>query len=69
VAHRWRVSEIRVLLPDVNFPSGPNASAAVHTEGTTTVHRAFVALLGHPQVETCAVTPLTGEASNGALPL
>jgi hypothetical protein len=58
-----------LLLPHVNLPQGPQASATVHTDGITTVHRAFVLLLGHPQVETYTVTPLRGQASNGALPL
>ncbi len=58
-----------VILPDVNLPAEPNASTRIETEGVTTVHRAFVALIGHPQVETYTVTRLTGEASHGILPL
>jgi hypothetical protein len=57
-----------VILPHVNLPQGPHASAAVDTEAVTTVHRAFVRLIGHPQVETYTVTRLTGTASNGPLP-
>jgi len=58
-----------VILPDVNLPAGPHASAAVRTEGITTVHRAFVGLIGHPQAETYTVTTLTGDATNGILPV
>ncbi len=58
-----------VILPVVNLAAQRNASAQVDTEGVTTVHRAFVALIGHPQAETYAVTRLSGQASNGMLPL
>jgi hypothetical protein len=57
------------ILPHVNLPQGPHPSVAIHTEGITTVHRAFVLLIGHPQVETYSVTCLTGTASRGILPL
>jgi hypothetical protein len=58
-----------VILPDVNLPQTPHSSATIQTEGITTVHRAFVTLIGHPQVETYSVTCLSGTASNGILPL
>jgi hypothetical protein len=47
---------------------GPE-SVFMHTEGITTVHRIFVALIGHPQSETYTVTPLNGTAAVGPLPL
>jgi hypothetical protein len=57
-----------LILPHVNLPQGPHPSATIHTEGITTVHRAFVKLIGHPQVETYTVACLTGTANNGILP-
>ena len=56
-----------LLVPHVNLP--PGGSAAVQTEGITTVHRAFVALIGHAQVETYTCTKLSGTAAVGILPL
>jgi hypothetical protein len=56
-----------LLVPQVQLPSG-ETSVAIHTEGITTIHRAFVALAGHPQAETYRVRRLTGTASIGALP-
>jgi hypothetical protein len=57
-----------LILPHVDLPQGPNPSATIHTEGITTVHRAFAKLIGHPQEETYTVACLTGTASNGILP-
>ena len=57
-----------LILPHVNLPQGPHPSVPIHTEGITTVHRAFARLIGHPQVETYSVTCLTGTASSGILP-
>jgi hypothetical protein len=45
------------------------SSVFIHTEGITTVHRIFVALIGHPQSETYMVTSLNGTAAVGPLPL
>jgi hypothetical protein len=55
-----------LLVPQVNLP--PGGSAAVKTEGITTVHRAFVALIGHAQAETYTVKALSGTAADGILP-
>jgi hypothetical protein len=57
-----------LLVPDVQLPD-QQASVPIRTEGITTVHRAFVALLGHPQSETYTVTALHGTAAVGPLPL
>ena len=57
-----------LLVPDVQLPE-QQTSVFVHTEGITTVHRVFVALLGHPQSETYTVTALDGTAAVGPLPL
>jgi hypothetical protein len=56
-----------LLLPHVNLPRD-HPTATIHTEAITTVHRAFVLLPGHPQVEVYTITPLTGEARNAILP-
>jgi hypothetical protein len=56
-----------VLVPDVQLPDQQN-SAHVHTEGIATMHRIFVAAIGHPQTETYSVTPLCGTATAGILP-
>jgi hypothetical protein len=53
---------------DVELPTD-QSSVFMHTEGITTVHRIFVALIGHPQSETYTVTPLNGTAAVGPLPL
>jgi uncharacterized OB-fold protein len=53
---------------DVELPTD-QSSVFMHTEGITTVHRIFVALIGHPQSETYTVTPLNGTAAGGPLPL
>ena len=58
-----------LLIPEVVLPAGDGASAAVVTEGVTTVHRAFVGAIGHPQREVYSTVPLQGAASNGPLPL
>ena len=57
-----------LLIPDIDLPEGQN-SVFIHTEGITTVHRIFVALIGHPQSETYSVTPLCGTAAVGPLPV
>ena len=57
-----------LLVPHVQLPGG-QSSVAIQTEGITTIHRAFVALIGHPQAESYRVRRLTGTASIGPLPL
>jgi Bacterial Ig-like domain len=57
-----------LILPHVNLPQVPHASATIDTQAITTVHRAFATLIGHPQVETYTTVHLTGTASNGILP-
>ena len=57
-----------LLIPDVQLPE-QQTSVFIHTEGITTVHRVFVALIGHPQSETYTVTALNGTAAVGPLPL
>ena len=56
------------LVPDVQLPE-QQTSVAIQTEGITTVHRVFVALIGHPQSETYTVTALNGTAAVGPLPV
>lgn len=57
-----------LLVPDVDLPTG-QSSVSINTEGITTVHRIFVALIGHPQSETYTVSSLNGTAAAGPLPL
>jgi hypothetical protein len=57
-----------LLVPDVDLPEG-QSSVFIDTDGITTVHRIFVALIGHPQSETYSVTELCGTAAVGPLPL
>ena len=57
-----------LLVPDVDLPTD-QSSVSIDTEGITTVHRIFVALIGHPQSETSTVTSLNGTAAVGPLPL
>jgi hypothetical protein len=57
-----------LLVPDVELPE-QQTSVFIQTEGITTVHRVFVALIGHPQSETYTVTALDGTAAVGPLPL
>jgi hypothetical protein len=57
-----------LLIPDVELP-GLQSSAFIRTKGITTVRRASVALIGHPQAETYSVTELDGTASLDLLPL
>jgi hypothetical protein len=57
-----------LLVPDIDLPTD-QSSVYIDTEGITTVHRIFVALIGHPQSETYTVTPLNGTAAAGKLPL
>jgi hypothetical protein len=56
-----------LLVPMVNLPAG-GAAAAIQTQGITTIHRVFVGQMGHAQVETYTVTPLSGTAAAGILP-
>lgn len=56
-----------LLVPDVQLPT-QDSSVSINTEGITTVHREFVALIGHPQSETYTVTQLDGTAVFGLLP-
>jgi hypothetical protein len=59
-----------VLLPAVNLPDQPGASAPVSTDGITTRHKlSLVAALGRGQREHYRVTPLAGTASNVIVPL
>lgn len=55
-----------LLVPTVVLAAGQPAT--VRTELITTEHAFFVGGVGHPQREQYTVTPLTGEASQGALP-
>jgi hypothetical protein len=57
-----------LLVPDVDLPTD-RSSVSINTEGITTVHRIFIALIGHPQSETYTVTSLNGTAAVGPLPL
>ncbi len=57
-----------LLIPGVQLPQDQD-SVSIHTDGITTIHRIFVALIGHPQSETYTVTPLHGTAAVGPLPL
>lgn len=57
-----------LLVPNVQLPEQQNW-VFIHTEGITTLHRVFVALIGHPQSETYTVTALSGTAAVGPLPL
>ncbi len=57
-----------LLVPDVQLPD-QQTSVFIRTKGITTVHRVFVALIGHPQAETYRVTALDGRAAVGPLPL
>jgi len=56
-----------LLIPQVDLPDQPEPSVFIRTEAITTVHRAFVGLIGHPQAETYTVTALHGTASIGVL--
>ena len=56
-----------LLVPNVQLPE-QQSSVFIHTEGITTLHRVFVALIGHPQSETYTVTALSGTAAVGPLP-
>lgn len=57
-----------LLVPNVHLPE-QQSSVFIYTEGITTLHRVFVALIGHPQSETYTVTALSGTAAVGPLPL
>ena len=53
-----------LLIPQVNLPNQPRASAPVTTDGITTFHRfSLVPVLNEGQREFYMVTPLTGTAS------
>lgn len=56
-----------LLIPQVQLPDQPEPSVFIRTHGITTVHRAFVGMIGHPQAETYAVTELCGTAAIGML--
>ena len=56
-----------LFVPDIQLPA-EQTSVSIHTKGITTVHRVFVALIGHPQSETYTVTALGGTAAFGPLP-
>jgi hypothetical protein len=56
-----------LLIPQVQLPDQPGPSVFIRTEGITTVHRAFAGVIGHPQIETYAVTELCGTAVVGIL--
>lgn len=58
-----------LLVPQVTLPPQLTASATISTDGITTVHRTFLAALGHAQTETYALTRLTGTALIGMLSL
>jgi hypothetical protein len=58
-----------LLLPSVQLPEGLDASAPIETIAITTIHRAFIAQLGHAQVESYTTALLTGSAARGILPL
>jgi hypothetical protein len=58
-----------VLLPRVTLPGQTGAAVHIHTDGITTVHRAFVGMIGHTQAEIYTVTSLSGTARRGILPL
>ena len=57
-----------LLVPDIDLPTD-QSSVSINTEGITTIHRVFVARIGHPQSESYTVTPLNGTAAVGPLPL
>ncbi|MGH3625704.1 MAG: hypothetical protein ACRDQ5_28685 [Sciscionella sp.] len=57
-----------LLVPTVVLPEG-SSSVSIHTDLITTIHRLFVAAIGHPQREMYTVTALTGDASLRPLPL
>ena len=55
---------LSLLIPQVNLPNQPHASAPVTTDGITTFHRfSLVAVLNEGQREFYTVTQLTGTAS------
>jgi hypothetical protein len=56
-----------LLVPNVVLAAGQ--STTVQTELITTVHNGALSGFGHPQRDHYTVTPLTGEASEGPLPL
>jgi hypothetical protein len=58
-----------LVLPQVSLPPQLGASAHIETFGVTTIHRAFVRLIGQAQHEVYTVTPLRGTASRGILPV
>jgi hypothetical protein len=58
-----------MILPHLRLPDTLGASAPVHTEGITTMHRSFLGGIGLAQAESYAVTDLSGTASVGILAL
>ena len=58
-----------LVVPLVVLPADSTDPIQIETKGITTVHRIFVAAIGHPQRATYTVTNLRGTASAGILPL
>jgi hypothetical protein len=59
-----------VLIPKTTLQGVRGASATIHTEGITTVHRfSIVPIFNLGQDELYTVTPLTGTASSIIIPL
>jgi hypothetical protein len=58
-----------VVIPPVVLPQHPLSVAHIETIGVTTIHRIFVAAIGHPQRATYTTTPLRGIANADPLPL
>jgi hypothetical protein len=54
------------LVPTVALPA-EFSSVNIETIGVTTMHRVFVAAIGHPQHETYTTTKLTGRAVSSLL--
>ena len=59
-----------VLLPRVNLPDERDASESINTEGITAVHSLSIAPgVNLGQLDTYTVTPLSGKAKRGIVPL
>lgn len=58
-----------LLLPSVQLPASSGSSAPITTQGITATHRILAGAIGHAQRETYVVTPLSGTASQAALPM
>lgn len=57
-----------LLLPHVVLPARVGATAPIETQGITTIHRAFVAMIGHAQSQVYTVTALHGTGVHAILP-